>query len=328
MKRREFISLIGGAAAWPLAAQAQGQVPSKRPLIVWFGLGNQSAAQKYMGVLRERLEQLGYAEGRNIEIAARFAEYKVERLPAVAEEVVRLNPALIVASASDTALAAKTATSTIPIVSGTLADAVHLGLVASYAHPGGNVTGIMPYVDGLPSKQIELAREVMPGAGKVGLLGNKNDPKVGPQLDELRDAARRLGLTIVVPEINGPEDVGGAIQALASERVDVIIVLQSTLLLNLRRQIAPLMAANRLPAVYGYRDHVDDGGLISYGVDLRWCWHRAADYVHKILTGAAPADLPVEFPTKLQLVVNLKTAKELGLTIPPTLLARADEVIE
>jgi len=327
MKRRKFITLVGGAAAvWPLAAR--GQALSRRPLIVFFGSAYLANAGGFIGALRDGLNELGYAEGRNIDLVTRFAENQMERLPSLAEEVVRLQPAVIVASASDTSLAAKKATSTIPIVTGALADAEHLGLVASYAHPGGNVTGIMPYVDGLPSKQIELAREVVPGLSKVGLLGNRNDAKVVHQLDELQDVARTLGLTVVVPEINDPEDVNVAIDALVKDRVDVVIVLQSAMLLSLRKQMAASMAANRLPAVYGYRQHVDAGGLISYGVDLLWCYHRAAYYVDKILKGSAPADLPVEFPTKLQMVVNLRAAKELGLTIRPTLLARADEVIE
>jgi putative tryptophan/tyrosine transport system substrate-binding protein len=327
MRRREFITVLGGAAAtWPLASR--GQARSGRPLIVFFGSAYLANASGFIGALRDGLNELGYIEGRNIELVTRFAENQMERLPALAEEVVSLKPAVIVAGASDTALAAKRATSTIPIVTGALADAEHLGLVASYAHPGGNVTGIMPYVDGLPSKQIELAREVVPGLSKVGLLGNKNDAKVVHQLDELQDVARTLGLTAVVPEINNPEDVNVAINTLAKDRVDVVIVLQSAMLLSLRKQMAASMAANRLPAVYGYRQHVDAGGLISYGVDLLWCYHRAAYYVDKILNGAAPRDLPVEFPTKLQMVINLGTSKALGLTVPPTLLARADEVIE
>ena len=329
MKRRKFITLLGGAAAmtsWPFAAR--GQVPNKRPIIAWLGTGTRSGAGRFIGFLREGLGELGYTEGRNIEIVVRMAENQIERLPALAEEVVGFKPAVIVAGAVDAALAAKKVTSTIPIVSGALADADHLGLVASYARPGGNVTGITPYIAGLPAKQVELAREIVPGAAKIGLLGNMNDPKAPPQRDELKDAARTLGATVVVPEVRGGEGVAAAIQELASERVDVVIVLQTTMLLSLRKQIAPLMAASRLPAIYGYREHVDEGGLIGYGVDLGWCWHRLATYVHKILNGAVPADLPVEFPPKLQMVVNVKTAKSLGITVPPILLARADEVIE
>jgi len=327
MRRRRFIILLGGAAAvWPLAAHAQ--LPSNRPLIAYLSGGTQWSASRNLGFFQEGLQELGYVDGRNIDIVPRFAEGRVERLPALAEELVQLKPALIVATAIDAAVAAKHVTATIPIVTPVLADAVHLGLIASYARPEGNVTGIMPYVAGLPGKQMELARAVVPGAGKVGLLGNMNDPKAPPQRQELEDAGRALGVTVVVPEVHGPEDLGGAIQALASDRVDVVIVLQTTLLLSERRHIAPLMAAHRLPAIYGYREHVDDGGLISYGVDLRWCFRRAATFVHKILTGTAAGDLPVEFPTRLVMVVNLKVAKALGLTIPPTLLIQADEVIQ
>ena len=274
------------------------------------------------------MRELGYTEGRNIEIVYRFAEGQPERLPTLAEELVRPNPALILAGAVDAAVAAKKVAATTPIVTAVLADPVNLGLVASYARPGGSITGIMPYVDGLPAKQMELAREVVPGAAKVGLLGNMNDPKAPHQREELEGVAGKLGINIVAPEVRGPEDVEAAMQALASERVDVVIVLQTTMILSARRQIAALAAASRLPAVYGYREHVDDGGLISYGVDLRWCFHRAATLVDKILKGAVPADLPVEFPTRLQLVINLKTAEALGIKVSPLLLARADEVIE
>jgi putative ABC transport system substrate-binding protein len=175
---------------------------------------------------------------------------------------------------------------------------------------------------------MELAREVVPGAGKIGLLGNMNDPKAVPQRDELVEVGRKLGLELVVPDVRSPEDIAGAIQALARDRVQVVIVLQTTMILSERRQVGPLLATHRLPAVYGYREHVEEGGLISYGVDLRWCFRRTATYVHKILTGTAPGDLPVEFPTKLTMAVNLKTAKALGLDIPALLLMRADEVIE
>jgi putative ABC transport system substrate-binding protein len=326
MRRRRFILLLGGAAAWPLAARVQ--LPSHRPLIAYLSGGTQWNAARYIGLLQEGLRELGYIDGRNIDIVPRFADGHVERLPALAEELVRLKPALIVAAATDGAVAAKHVTATIPIVTPVLADPVQLGLIASYARPEGNVTGIMPYVAGLPGKQMELARAVVPGAGKVGLLGNMNDPKAPPQRQELEDAGRALGVTVVVPEVHGPADLGGAIQALASERVEVVIVLQTTLMLIERRHIAPLMAAHRLPAIYGYREHVDEGGLISYGVDLGWCFRHAATFVHKILNGSAPGDLPVEFPTRLVMVVNLKAALALGLTIAPMLLFQADEVIQ
>jgi ABC-type uncharacterized transport system substrate-binding protein len=327
MRRREFIALVGGAVA-VVPFRTVAQVPKQRAIVAFLGAGTLTGAGGFIGALRTGLEELGYAEGRNIELIPRMAENQIDRLPALAEEVVRLRPAVIAAGAVDAVLAAKKVTSTIPIVSGALADAEHLGLVATYSRPGGNVTGITPYIAGLPAKQIEIAREVVPGGRKIGLLANLNDPKAPPQRDELRNVAEQLGAAVIVPEVLGPGEVAGAIQALASERVDVIIVLQTTMLLSQRRAIAEEVAKHRLPTVYGYREHVDEGGLISYGVNLRWCWHRLATFVHKILNGSSPAELPVEFPPRLQMVVNLKTAKALGLAVPPTLLARADEVIE
>jgi putative ABC transport system substrate-binding protein len=325
MKRREFMTLLAGAAAWPVAARAQ--VSTGRPLIACLSAGLFGTVP-LIAAFQEGMRDLGYFAGRNIDIVYRFAENRPERLPTLAEELVRLQPAVIMAPAVVDAVAARKATATIPIVSAALADPVNLGLVASIARPGGNVTGIMPYVDGLPAKQIELAREIVPGARRVGILGNLNDPKAPPQLHELEEAARALKVEVFVPALRTPDDLDGAITALANERVDVVIALQTVMMVGERREIAALIAAKRLPTVYGYREHVDAGGLISYGVDLNWCGRRAATFVHKILTGTAPGDLPVEFPTQIELVINLKTAKTLGVTIPPGVLARADEVIE
>jgi putative ABC transport system substrate-binding protein len=249
-------------------------------------------------------------------------------LQGLAEEAVAINPAVIVAGSSDAAVLVKKLTSTIPIISGALADPVRLGLVNSYARPGGNVTGVMPYVAGLPAKQIELATEIVPKAKKIGILGNMYDPKAKPQREELTEAATRLGLAVVAPELKGPDDIGNAIDLLASERTDAIVVLETTMLLSAREQVAKLISEKGIPAVYGYREHVQAGGLISYGIDLVWCWRRVATFAQKILSGAAPADLPVEFPTKIQLAVNLIAAKAIGVTLPPTLITRADEVIE
>jgi putative ABC transport system substrate-binding protein len=180
----------------------------------------------------------------------------------------------------------------------------------------------------LPAKQLELAREVVPDARRVGVLNDANDPKAAPQWQELQDAARTLAVTITAADVHTPDDLVSAIQSLADQKADVVIVLQTTMLLSERQKIAVLAAAMRLPMIYGYREHVVDGGLISYGVDLRDCFRRAATYVDKILKGTRPGDLPIEFPTKVELVINLKTAKALGIVIAPTLLARADEVIE
>ena len=314
MRRREFMMLLGGpVAAWPITSLA---APRERPLLVWFGSATELAASRFVGFLKEGLVELGYVDGRDIDIVGRFANNQMDRLPAVAEEVIGLKPAIIVAGAVDTSVAAKDATSTIPIVSGALADAVHLGLVASYAHPGGNVTGITPYIEGLPAKQMEFAREIVPDAHKVGLLGNLNDPKAVPQRQDLAEAGRTLEVEVMVPEVRSPEDLAVAIETLASDPVQVVIVLQTTMMLGQRKKIAELMAAKGLPAVYGYREHVDEGGLISYGVDLSWCWRHVATYVDKILKGAHPGDLPLEFPPRVQMIANLTTAKALGITIP------------
>ena len=261
-------------------------------------------------------------------MVSRYAEGIQDRLPALAEEIVGLKPDVIVAAAVNAAVPACAATSAIPIVCPALADAVHLGLIATEARPGGNVTGIEPYVAGLPAKQMEFAREIAPGATRIGLLTNLQDPKAPPQRQELVSAAKALELAIAEADVNNPDEIERAMEALASSRVDVVIVLQTGLLLSLGRQIAEFAAAKRLPTVYGYREHVLDGGLISYGVDLRWCYRRGAYFVDKILHGTPPGELPVEFPTKMMLSINLKTAKALGIAVQPALLGLADEVIE
>jgi putative ABC transport system substrate-binding protein len=274
------------------------------------------------------MRELGYVEGRDFSMEYRFAEGFGDRLPVLVDEVIRLKPDVIMAAAIDVAVLARKATAVIPIVSAALADAVHLGLIASEARPGGNVTGVAPYVPGLPAKQMEFAREIAPNASRVGLLTNLQDPKAPPQRQELESAAKARDITTVGADANKPDEIEGALQALASQRVDIVIVLQTTMLLNMSQRIAELAIEKRLPTVYGYREHVVAGGLISYGVDLRWCFHRSAYFVDKILRGTQPGDLPVEFPTKMVLSINVKTAKALGLEIPPGLLTRADEVIE
>jgi putative ABC transport system substrate-binding protein len=334
MKRREFITLIGGAAAssvacsvaWPLAARAQ--VSPKRPTIAWISGGTREVAASFIENFLRGMRELGYVEGRNLDMLYRFTDGYQERLPALTEEVVRLKPDVILATAAINAVAARKATSTIPIVTPALADAVHLGLIASEARPGGNVTGIEPYVAGLPAKQIEFAREIVPGAGKIGLLTNLKDPKAPAQAQELEASARAAKIKIVSADANQPDELDGALRILSDERVDVAIVLQTSMLLAYGRQIASSALEKRLPTVYGYREHVVAGGLISYGVDLRWCFYRGAYFVDRILRGAAPGDLPIEFPTKMFLAVNLKTADALGITVQPMLLGRADEVIE
>ena len=316
MRRREFITLLGGAAAaWPLRAVAQ--VSTRRPLIAWLSGGERTASWTFVQSFLQGMRDFGYIEGDTFDFVPRFADGYIERLPALAQELVQLHPSVILAPASGPAVAAKRATATIPIVSPALADAVHLGLVASVSRPGGNVTGITPYVEGLPAKQMELAREIVPSAARVGVLANLSDPKAPPQLHELEAAGQQLGVKVTAVDVNVPDDLERAFRTLADQRIEVIVVLQTSMLLSERRKIAALAATTRLPAVYGYREHVDDGGLISYGVDLRACFRRAGYYVHKILNGVAPGELPIEFPTNLELVINLKTAKALGLDVPP-----------
>jgi ABC-type uncharacterized transport system substrate-binding protein len=325
MRRRQFIALLSGVSAWPGAVLAQTR---KRPLVGWLYYSRNELAARYLGLVLDGLRELGQIEGRDFEMVYRSADGLVERLPRAAEELVQLNPDIIIASATIQAVAAKKATDTIPIVVPVLADPVGLSLVASEARPGGNVTGIAPYVKGLPAKQLELAREVVPGATRIGLVDDVNDPKAHPQRREIETAGKELEIKIVPAEVRTASNIGSAYEALAADGVEVVVVEQSSMLIVARKEIAEAAAAKKLPTVYGYREHVEAGGLISYGVNLNSCFHRAAYYVDKILKGAKPGDLPVEFPTHIELLINLKTAKALSLEIPPTLLARADEVIE
>ena len=328
MRRRHLLALAASPIVWvPLSAYSQ-QSKRQRPLLVWYTSGPSLIPNRFLSALLDGLGDLGMVEGRDFDVDYRAANNQPELMPALAAEVIGLQPDLIIAGAADAALEAKKRTSTIPIISGALADAVHLGLVKSHAHPGGNVTGITPYVPDLPAKQMQIVRDINPGAKKVGLLGNLNDVKAVPQHEELVEAAKKFEIAITSPELRTPEDIEAAIRTLRSENVDMVIVLQTTLTLSQRQRRPTLFAEYRLPAVYGYREHVEEGGLISYGVDLTWCWRHLATLAHKILNGASPATLPVEFPPKILLVINLGTARALGLTVPPLILARADEVID
>ena len=327
MKRREFIAIFGAAAAaWPCEVFAQRT--NKRSRIAWLAGVSEAGAARYTRVFLDGMRELGYTADRDFEMTYRFADGYIERLPKLAQELVQLKPDIIIAAASANAIAVKKLTTTIPIVVPALGDPVALGLIESDARPGGNVTGVTPYVKGLPGKQLDLAREIIPRAIRVGLLDAPADVKAAPQRREIEASAKEAGLSVVVSEVRTPDDIRLAYDKFVAERVDVAIVEETNMFLNARKQIADAAAATKLPSVYGYREHIESGGLISYGVDLQWCFHRAASYVDKILKGRRPGDLPVEFPTKLQLVVNLKTAKALGLTMSQTLLFRADEVIE
>jgi ABC-type uncharacterized transport system substrate-binding protein len=330
LRRREFIGRLCGAAvsscAWPFAAFAQ--VPSKRARIALLGGSGPRPAAKVVGAFIEGIHALGYAETRDFEMDYRWAEGRLDRQPALAEELVRRGADVIVAANVQAAIASKEATKTIPIVCALLDDPVGLGLIRSDAKPGGNVTGLLSSLPGLPAKQLELARDLIPGAARIGLLVNPTNVSDLSQRRETEAAAAAMAVEVIPVETRTPEDLDQVFPALARKRVDVVIVLRDPLFFTQRRTLAAAALASRLPTIYAFREPVDDGGLISYGISISQNFRRAADYVVKILKGAKPGDLPVEFPTKLEFVINLPTAKALGLTVPPNLLARADEVIE
>ena len=273
------------------------------------------------------MRELGYVDGQNIDIEYRFADGRLALFPRFAEELVRLSPNVIMATVTPAVVAIRALTQTIPIVCPLLADPIGLGLIASQSRPGGNVTGVLFRTEGLAGKQVELALQIMPGLVNIGFVVNVASGIIIDR-QELESVCQKLNIKLVPAEVRTPDDLDAAFQALANDHVQAVIVLVDALFFNDAKRIAALTAAARLPAIYGFRDHVDAGGLISYGVNLSENFHRAATYVGKILKGARPADLPVEFPTKLELIVNNKAAKALGLTISPSLLVRADEVVE
>ncbi|HEV2056810.1 MAG TPA: ABC transporter substrate-binding protein [Methylomirabilota bacterium] len=284
----------------------------------------------FLDAFRQGLRELGWVEGQNIVIDYRYAEGRFDRLPDLAAELVRLKVDIIVAQPLPAAAAAKNATETIPIVmiSGG-ADPVGLGLIATLARPGGNVTG-SSYSAGqeIGGKQLELLKKTVPKVRRVAILSNPANPGHPPMVGELNVAARSLGVQLQLLEVRGPNEFDGAFAAMATERAGALLVLSDGMFNLHRTRLADLAARSRLPAAYGVREFVDAGGLMSYGPSLRDLYRRSAAYVDKILKGAKPADLPVEQPTKFELVINLKTAKALGLTIPPSLLQRADELIQ
>ncbi len=331
MRRRDFLtSVCGVSAAFSLPGPVQGQTAQKRPLVVWLTAYPMPTGQqdlKFKTYFLEGMAGLGYVQDRDFSFEVRSGR-GLPDLPGLAEQAVAAQPALIVAPATLEAVALGKATSDIPIVCPALADAVHLGLIQSEARPGRNITGIEPYIAGLPAKQIELAREVVPGAKKIGLLTNDADPKGLPQTRELGSAITDLGLRTLAANANQPSEIGAALEKLASEKVDVVIVLQTNLLLLQRFLISDIAIEKRLPTVYGYRENVTAGGLASYGVNLSWCYGRGAYFVDRILKGAKPGDLPIEFPTSFWLAANARAARSLGVTLSPELLSRADEVIE
>jgi putative tryptophan/tyrosine transport system substrate-binding protein len=328
MRRRDFAFFVSAATMAPrvLIAQTAARLPVVGTL--WYGTKDAPLIVKYLGQFLAGMRELGYAEGQNFERLDRFADFHADRVPQLATELVQLKPDVIVAAATIQAVALKKATDKIPIVVAALADPVELGLIKSYARPAENVTGIMPYVAGLPTKQLELARELVPGATRIGLLDDVIDPKARPQRREIEASGEKLEINIIPAEVRTAADIGQAYETLSTSGAEIVVVEQSSMLLNASQVIAEAAAAKKLSTLYGYHEHVEAGGLVSYGVNLDWCYQRAAYYVDRILKGANPAELPVEFPTTLELWINLKTAKALSLKIPPTLLVRADKIIE
>src|SRR6266702_1415751 len=318
MRRRDFITLLGGAAVtWPFGARAQQ--PDTTPLIGLLFAGTMTCQARNLKAFRDGMHALGRDEGRNIRFEYRFADGYLDRLPGLAAELIFLKPSVIVSSPLPANLAARRTTNTIPIVMATGADPVGFGLVASLSHPGGNVTGLANFAEMLASKQIDFLREMLPRLMRLGLLVNVTNKLHVPQLRETKIAAEASGILLVPVEVGSPDKLNSAFATLGTERVEALLVPPDTTFYSRRRQIADLAATTHLPAIYGYREHVEVGGLMSYGPDIPDQYRRAAIYVDKILKGAQPAELPVEQPTKIELVINHKTATALGLTIPPTL---------
>jgi putative tryptophan/tyrosine transport system substrate-binding protein len=324
-KRREVITLLGGvAAAWPLAAQAQQ--PAKQLTIGFLGSGTPAAQGQWVAAFLQRLRELGWIEGRNITIEYRWAEGSSDRAAELAAEFVRLKVDVIVTYATPIVLAAKQSTSAIPIVFAVAADPLGTGLVATLARPGGNVTGLSVQAD-LGGKRLELLRDLIPGLHRLVVMANGGNSASVLEMREVQVAARLLGFEAKTLDIRQAEDIAPAFEEF-KDHADALYVCIDTILFANRVRINTLALATRLPTMFTSREAVIAGGLMTYGPSFPDLFRRAGDYVDKILHGAKPADLPVEQPTKFDLVINLTAAKALGLEVPPTLLARADEVIE
>jgi len=325
MRRREFISLLGGAAAWPLAAHAQQS--GKLLTIGFLGSTMPSVEGQRLAAFVQRLRELGWMEGRNVAIEVRWAEGRSERFAEIAAEFVRFKVDVIVTVATPLTLAAKQATSVIPIVFVAVSDPVGTGLVASLARPGGNITGLADQISDTAGKKLEFLREVVSDLRRLAIMANVGNPASVLEMGEAQAAARKLGLEVTTSEIRRIDDIAPALEALR-QRADALYLCPDPLMGTNRTRINILAVGARLPTMHAVREYVEAGGLISYGPDMRDQFRRVADIVDKILRGAKPADIPVEQPTKFALVINLTTAKALGLKIPESLLLRADEVIE
>jgi putative tryptophan/tyrosine transport system substrate-binding protein len=325
MRRRDFVTLLGGAVfAWPLGARAQ---PAKRPTIGYLGSGTPATQGQWVPPFVQRLRELGWIEGHNLAIEYRWAEGRTERFSEIAAEFVRLKVDVIVTYATPPTLAAKQATSVIPIVFAVAGDPVGTGLVASLARPGGNVTGLSLQAIDYVGKRLELLREVVPGLRRLAILVNVGNPIGVLEMREVQATARTLGLEVITSEIRRGEDIAPAFEVLKG-RTEALYVVTDPLVTTNHARIHTLAMGAHLPTMHDGREYVEAGALMSYGPSRPDLFRRAADHVDKILRGTKPGDIPVEQPTKFDLVINLTTAKVLGLTIPESFLLRADQVIE
>jgi putative tryptophan/tyrosine transport system substrate-binding protein len=306
---------------------ANAQQPKKVPRIGFLGATSPSIESTRIEAFRQGMRELGYVEGKNIAIEWRWAEGKFDRLPDLATELVRLGVDVIVTGGSTSSGAAKRVTTTIPIVMAQVNDPVGSGVVASLAHPGGNITGLSTLVPEISGKRLEMLKEVIPKLSRVAVFGDSTAPGNAQSLRETELAAKSFKIQLQYLDILGPKQIDIAFREAAKERADAVLVLAAPVLISQRKHITELAAKNRLAAIYPQKEYVEDGGLMSYGVSIVDLYRRAATFVDKILKGAKPKDLPVEQPTKFEFIINLKTAKQIGLTIPPNVLARADKVI-
>jgi ABC-type uncharacterized transport system substrate-binding protein len=328
MIRREVITLIGGAViAWP-GIGVFADVSARRPLVAMLMQRSPEQVQRYMNAFAQAMQKLGLVAGRDFDTVQRSANSDPKRVPGLLTELIGLEPEVMLTGDTALTLAAKRATGAIPIVGVGIADPVGFGLVISLARPGGNVTGLLSTIDKLPAKQLELLLQVVPGAIRVGILLNAGNPGNVLALHGIETDTAALRLKLVPAELYLSTEIEPAFQTFTRQHVEAVFVFQDGLFLFNAQRISSLALAARLPTIFGFREHVEAGGLMSYGINRDDLWRHAASYVAKILKGAKPAELPVELHPKLELVINLKTAKALGVTVPPRVLAFADDMIE